>query len=215
MVKQIEVSVGKKYGHLTILKDCGMLKHKTKNVHMVFCRCDCGVEKNVNLYNLTHGNIKSCGCIIKKTTGDVHRTHGFSGTRLYRIWQNIKKRCYDEKNCRYNRYGGRGIKMCDEWRNDFKCFYDWSIQNGYDWNAKYGDCTIDRIDNDGNYEPSNCRWVSIFVQNRNRGNKRIVSLNGEEMCLANACDILKIDKKKAYYNIVKMKRNYFNLTLVR
>ena len=92
--------------------------------------------------------------------------------RLYCVFSNMKQRCFN-KNCPdYKHYGGRGITICDEWRYDFAAFYDWAIDNGYDENAKFGECTIDRIDVNGNYEPSNCRWVSMTVQNWNRERRK-------------------------------------------
>lgn len=100
--------------------------------------------------------------------------HGMKGTRLYNIWHSMKQRCYRKNNKDYERYGGRGIRICSEWLNDFKAFYNWSILNGY-----ADDLTIDRIDTNGNYEPDNCRWVSVKVQNNNRRSCKLIEYNGE------------------------------------
>lgn len=100
--------------------------------------------------------------------------HGLKGTRLYRIWNGIKNRCFNPNYHRYSDYGGRGIKVCDEWKNDFQSFYDWSMSNGYSDNL-----TIDRINNDGNYEPSNCRWVGLKVQANNSRHCNNIQFNGE------------------------------------
>ena len=102
-----------------------------------------------------------------------HLIHGHRNSRLYRIWSNIKTRCYNQNDPHFNRYGGRGITVCDEWKNDFKAFYDWAMSNGYQ-----DDLTIDRIDNDGNYEPCNCRWVTVKEQNRNKRNVKFITYDG-------------------------------------
>ena len=105
-----------------------------------------------------------------------HYIHGKRKTRLYRIWANMKTRCINPNDPHFERYGGRGITICDEWKNDFKAFYDWSMSHGYADNL-----TIDRIDNNGNYCPSNCRWVTVKVQNQNRRKRNVISItyNGE------------------------------------
>ena len=92
-----------------------------------------------------------------------HKKHGMSNTRIYQIWADMKDRCFNENNKFYKRYGGRGITVCDEWSHDFQTFYDWAISNGYSDNL-----TIDRKDNDGNYEPSNCRWSTQHEQSMNK-----------------------------------------------
>ena len=109
-----------------------------------------------------------------KEGNKCHLKHGLRKTRLYRIWSNIKTRCYNEKDPHFERWGKRGILMCEEWETNFKSFYDWAIENGYN-----DDLTIDRIDNDGNYEPNNCRWVTIKYQNRNKRNVKFITYKGE------------------------------------
>lgn len=104
--------------------------------------------------------------------------HGFYGTRLYEIWRAMKKRCHLKTHIHYKNYGGRGIVVCDEWKNDSKTFFEWALSNGY-----RDDLTIDRIDNNGNYEPSNCRWVSVKTQCRNTRKNHLITYNGETRCL--------------------------------
>lgn len=152
---------GRRYGRLIVLDDEKSTSYgKTQSL----CLCDCGkIFVALNL-NIVAGKTKSCGCLkisllIKKLT-----THGQSQTRLYMIWQTMKKRCLNIKRRDYKYYGGRGIRICDEWLNNFKSFFEWAVTHGYNDNL-----TIDRINNDGNYEPSNCRFVTMAVQNMNKG----------------------------------------------
>ena len=113
---------------------------------------------------------------------------GRKNTRLYRIWANIKTRCYNSNTSVYKYYGARGIVVCEEWKNDFKKFYDWAMNNGYS-----DELTIDRIDNNGNYEPSNCRWVSIKTQCVNRRSNHIVTIGNETKTLSQWCDFYEIN----------------------
>ena len=105
-------------------------------------------------------------------------THGLSGTRIYHIWEGIKKRCYNQNEKCYCHYGGRGIIVCDEWEDDFLAFYRWAMANGYS-----DELTIDRIDNDGNYEPSNCRWATTKEQSTNRRNNQYVTYDGQRITI--------------------------------
>ena len=136
------------------------------------CKCDCGNEKIVRGSDLTTRKTSSCGCYRKEKTSVTHTIHGGKNSRLYAVWCDIKQRCNNSNNPIYKYYGERGIKLCEEWTNDFNVFREWAIKNGYDENAKRGKCTIDRIDVNGNYEPSNCRWVSMAEQNLNKRNTR-------------------------------------------
>lgn len=122
-------------------------------------KCYCGNEFITMIHSIKSGNTNSCGCYYDKT----HATHGLAKHPLFAVRNAIKQRCLNPKNTRFHDYGGRGIKICDEWLNDFQKFYDWSIQNGYRKGLQ-----LDRINNDGNYEPSNCRFVTQTINIRNR-----------------------------------------------
>ena len=113
-----------------------------------------------------------------------YEMHGESRTRLYRVWQNIHKRCCCETDEKFGRYGGRGITMCDEWRDSFVAFKAWAYANGYDENAPKGVCTIDRIDNDKGYSPDNCRWVGRSKQQNNRRTNHRLTIDGESRTIA-------------------------------
>ena len=133
------------------------------------CLCDCGNETIFATNPLTSGRVKSCGCYNRERLvgSHINQTHGMSKTRLFTTWRNMRVRCYSEKDKRYPHYGGRGITVCDEWRDSFEAFRDWALANGYN-----DDLTIDRIDPDGNYEPSNCRFITRAENNKNRRKRR-------------------------------------------
>lgn len=137
---------GQRFSHLSVIDFAGI----GKNGHALWrCLCDCGTEKVIVGHKLTEGEAKSCGCMHYKYG------HGKTETRLYHIWRTMKARCLSKTSNKYKNYGGRGIKVCDEWRDNFQCFYDWSMANGYT-----DELTIDRIDVDGNYQPDNCQWIT-------------------------------------------------------
>lgn len=147
-----------------------------------YCRCDCGNPVRVQVGNLRSGNTASCGCLQRErsseTLASMRRTHGEGHRKLYHVWYGVKRRCYSPKDISYCRYGGRGIRVCDEWQR-YEAFRDWALANGY----REG-LSIERIDFNGNYEPSNCTWISNTLQARNTRRNRYVEAFGERKLVA-------------------------------
>ena len=148
---------GQRFGRLVAIKRVGSNSERDS---MWLMACDCGNTCVKDMGSVMSGGITSCGC--------RHQKYNHKYKRLYDVYNGIKARCYNKNHTSYKWYGARGIKMCGEWLNSFDAFMLWAIESGYQLDAPRGTCTIDRINPDGNYEPKNCRWVSIAEQQTNK-----------------------------------------------
>lgn len=167
--------IGNKYGRWNVVGKAVVTGKYTNWIR----ECACGVKKEVRGSHLRSGKTNSCGCLSLENLAVSRITHGFSNHPLYKKWSSLKERCYRPENNRYASYGARGIQVCDSWKNDANAFIVWCLENGY----KEG-LQIDRIDNDGDYCPSNCRFVTQKENSRNKTTNRIVEYNGEELTLS-------------------------------
>jgi len=197
-MKSKQLVEGQKFNRLTIIKldRTEINKTNTKGykvkIEFYLCKCDCGNICIVRKYNLLNNHTKSCGCYkqdLLKITHKKNKKYLPIEKKLYLVLAGIKTRCLNKNDKHYKNYGNRGIIVCDEWKNDFKSFYDWSMANGYIENEGKNILTIDRIDNNKGYSPDNCRWVNMKTQARNRRNNRLITYNGETHCVAEWAEI--------------------------
>lgn len=206
---------GQRFGRLVALEiDNDNSRH---GINKWVCRCDCGNYKSVWIGSLRRGQTQSCGCLQKERTSNASKTHGIGyENRLYRIWRGIKRRCLCHTAQYYINYGGRGIGMCEDWQKSFMSFYSWAITNGYDDRL-----TIDRINNDGDYCPENCRWTDRKTQAQNSRHAHNITIDGSTKCVKDWIDDLGISEsigrswlrngEKSFvhnYKIVKLLQNY-------
>lgn len=194
MSKPIDLT-GERFGRLTAIERAESRNGKS----MWLCKCDCGKEKIIQAMNLTHGDTKSCGCLQKETIRQISSTHNKSKTKLYRVYLHMKARCNNQSDKSYVDYGGRGISVCKEWSESYEEFMKWSYENGY----KDG-LQIDRIDNNGNYCPENCRWTNRVAQANNRRNNNFIYFNGENKTLSEWERETGIDQSTIWARIYKL-----------
>lgn len=192
---------GERFGRLVVLRQASPDKSGRARWE---CRCDCGKTTIAAAVRLKRGLSNSCGCLRLDKVKASSITHGITRQKddkpripkIYQTWANIKTRCTNPKTPYYDRYGGRGIKVCDEWMNDFQSFYDWAIANGYQEGLQ-----IDRIDNDGDYTLENCRWVTKEVNANNKRNNLVLEQNGKRHTAAEWSRITGISQKAIYTRI--------------
>lgn len=164
--------VGLRFGKLTVLERAGSEKFVGLSRATWRCLCDCGNIVIANTRLLTSGHKKSCGC-IPRVAIHPHKSHGRTGSRLYKTWCSMKTRCYNKNSSEYHRYGGRGIVMCEEWKDNPEAFIKWAESHGYRDNL-----TIDRIDNDKGYCPENCQFLTLVENNRRKPNITWIEIDG-------------------------------------
>lgn len=169
-----------KFGRLTAT---GNIEYRQKSdgckTPFIECVCSCGNRKFINYYSAKRGDTRSCGCLQQENRIKMATTHNGSKTRLYRIWRSLFERCNNPKCKEYKWYGAKGVKVCEEWTNNFTAFRDWALSHGYS-----DDLTIDRINHNGNYEPDNCRWADWITQQNNRSSNRFYTHKGTTKTIA-------------------------------
>lgn len=179
---------GQVFGRLTLLNRVTTGDGRSRYL----CKCSCGAEKIILASSIVGGKTKSCGCFRAESTSNNMRSHGYSGRRLYKIWTGMRSRCHNPSVHAYKDYGGRGISICDQWA-DFKHFKQWADKNGY-----RDDLTIERIDVNGNYEPSNCCWIKREFQSRNTRTTTYYTLSGDKRPLIEWCELFGVDVNRAH-----------------
>lgn len=185
---------GQRFGRLVVVGRADPPSNEYGNA-VWHCRCDCGNEKDIDSHSLRNGDTRSCGCLQRERVAESHTTHGRSSSRLYYVWQHMIQRCENQHNPAYDDYGGRGIKICEEW-HDFKTFEQWAERTGY-----RDDLTIDRIDVNEGYNPVNCRWATTAEQARNKRNNINITYRGVTRCLSDWATTLGIGLATLWYRI--------------
>lgn len=182
---------GDKFGRLTAVK---LSEKRSGRKTFWDCVCECGSTKTVRTDSLKDGSVRSCGC-LKKEQDEINfkdtkfkPTHGETKTHIYQTWLSMKQRCNDKNTNSYKYYGGRGITVCEEWENDYQSFKEWAFNNGYDETL-----SIERLNVNGNYEPSNCAWITMEEQARNKRNTIWIEYNGMNKPLTEWCEELGLD----------------------
>lgn len=184
----VAVEAGDQYGMLLVLSEAErQRKLSGASVRVFLCKCTCGTVKSVRLSNLRSGSTVSCGCFHKALASETLRAaatkHGQSNTAVYRVWQSMKRRCHDAKDASYERYGAKGISVCQEWRDSFEAF-------AADMGPRPDGMTLERMDSKGNYEPGNVRWATYTEQARNTSRNHLHTIDGVTRCLAEWCEVL-------------------------
>lgn len=202
--EKVKDLTGQKFGRLTVI---GIDDRNTRKTYWN-CLCECGNIKSVRSDSLQSGRVRSCGCMkreqdkINLINEEMKKAEKFGcpfgHLRIHETWSGMKARCNDPNNTRYSDYGARGIRVCDEWENDFFAFYSWAMENGYS-----DDLTIDRIDNNKGYSPENCRWVDNKTQARNRRTNINITIGNTTKTLTEWCEVFDLPYKRVYARYVR------------
>lgn len=189
---------GNRFGRLVVLELEKPINRRT----MWKCRCDCGNIVTVDAYSIKSGHTKSCGCLHREVAKETITKHGLSHSKVRRTWKNMISRCENKKCSQYGDYGGRGITVCEEW-HDLEIFAKWAYANGFSEEKTKSEQTIERKDVNGNYEPSNCCFVTMKEQNNNKRNSRRISCNGETHTLSEWSEITGINRTTIAWRLNK------------
>lgn len=203
---QFEDLTGQRFNRLTVIKFIPY-GEKTVRGYNWLCKCDCGKTVKANASKLKNGLQQSCGCLkeeMKYNIGNVNKKYKFTCKRLYGVYKMMVARCTDPNIREYENYGGRGVTVCDEWLGElgYDAFAEWAFANGYDKDAKRGECTLDRKDVNKGYEPDNCRWISNKKQQSNKRTCRQYTYNGETLGIAEWAERLGVSRSKMYHDLV-------------
>ena len=190
--------LGKRFGRLLVVDYAPDYIAPDGHKHPKWkCRCDCGNEVVVRQSSLLGGCSQSCGCLRKEQISYRAKHHGGFGTRLYNVWNSMRQRCNNPHAQSYHNYGGRGISICSEW-DDYGVFRDWALKTGYDKSAKRNECTLERIDVDGDYCPQNCKWVTMKEQGNNRRDTIYLTYKNETHSLSEWSRLTDIPYQRLY-----------------
>ncbi len=200
-MKKCELQIGDRFGKLVILGE-DPIRAKSNGGRKYICQCDCGEQKSVMSFHLIGGGSKSCGLCRRRMTSNCST----SSRRISSIYSGMICRCYNPNVTAYKNYGGRGIEICNEWREDFIIFHDWAIANGYEDHL-----SIDRIDVNGNYTAENCRWVNRKIQNRNKRDNVFLNIDGKQKTIAEWAEITGI---RHHTIAARHRRGYTNKDLI-
>jgi hypothetical protein len=185
-MRTIQDISNRRFGRLIAIKLAFVKPLKRGTLHFWLCKCDCGKEKSISKQKLLSGETKSCGCLQRDTAKRDSTTHGLAGHPLWSLWRDIRNRCYNPKVNSYHLYGGRGVAMCEEWRNDFMAFYNWAIGNGWkpglqiDKDKKAREIGVEPL----LYSPERCEFVTPKENNNNRRSNVYIEFNGETKTVA-------------------------------
>ena len=182
-------NIGTVHNRLTVLD-----VHMSKTGHTRWlCRCECGTTKDISAKHVVSAKTRSCGC-LRADAGKMKRTHFLTGNREYRAWAHAKSRCYNPNVPAFYRYGGRGVIMCERWKNSFEAFLE-------DMGKCPDGLTLDRIDNNGNYEPGNCRWIDMKTQSENRRSTRWIEFQGVTRTMSEWARFLGVKREALAYRL--------------